>query len=77
MVVIQHDIAPDGDLELVLKDHSTHKVTPSVWFRYNIKEDVSHDEPDEDKVDLPQTSSPIPSPEVSGKNEIAAKYIIV
>jgi hypothetical protein len=68
MVVIQHDIVPDGDLELVLRDHSTQRVTPSVWFRYNIKEDVSHGEPDEDKVDLPQISSPIPSPEVSGRD---------
>lgn len=77
MVVIQHDIIPDGDLELVLEDHSTKRVIPSVWFRYNIKEGVSHSEPDDDKVDLPQMSSPIPWPAISGKDEIAAKYIIV
>jgi hypothetical protein len=72
MVFIRHDIIPDGDLELVLRDHSTQKVTPSVWSRYSIKEDVSHDQPDEDRVDLP-VSSPLPSLEVSGNYENTAK----
>jgi hypothetical protein len=72
MVFIRHDIIPDGDLELVLRDHSTQYVIPSVWFRCSIKEDVSHDQPDQDRVDLPQVPSPLPSLEVSGKDEITA-----
>jgi hypothetical protein len=72
MVLIRHDIIPDGDLELVLRDHSIQYVIPSVWFRYSIKEDVSHDQPDQDRVDLPQVPSPLPSLEVSGKDEITA-----
>ncbi|KAF5001645.1 hypothetical protein FGRMN_951 [Fusarium graminum] len=36
MEVIQHDIVPDGDLELVLHQHSTQEVVPSVDIRYTV-----------------------------------------
>ncbi|KAM0242173.1 hypothetical protein ACHAP5_007329 [Fusarium lateritium] len=57
MVVILHDIVPDGDLELVLRDHSTKIVTPVVVLPYFVDESMCHDQVDEDKVDCPKVSA--------------------
>ncbi|KAF5672770.1 hypothetical protein FHETE_3604 [Fusarium heterosporum] len=36
MRVIQHDIVPDGDMEIILKGHSTQDLVPSVDIRYTV-----------------------------------------
>ncbi|KAM0342715.1 hypothetical protein ACHAPU_009326 [Fusarium lateritium] len=67
MVVIQHDIVPDGDMELILKDHSTQEMTPNVYLSYTIENGATEIDV-RDYVDYPQVSSGLPSLEVSDED---------
>lgn len=73
MAVIKHDIVPEGDLELVLKDHSTEKVTPNVILPYLTCGRMNEDKVDNERVDCPNVSAGLPPLQASGKDSITAK----
>ncbi|KAG9508096.1 hypothetical protein J7337_001656 [Fusarium musae] len=57
MTIITHDIVPDGDLSIILKEPNTQKVLPDVSLRiYNWPDYL----PDHDRLDAPSMTSPLP-----------------
>ncbi|KAF5559494.1 hypothetical protein FNAPI_4713 [Fusarium napiforme] len=57
MTIINHDIVPDGDLYIILKEPNTQKVLPDVSLRQYNSPDYS---PDHDRLDAPSMTSPLP-----------------
>jgi hypothetical protein len=53
MTIITHDIVPDGDLYIILKEPNTQKVLPDVSLRvYNWPDYL----PDHDRLDAPSVT---------------------
>ncbi|KAF5676265.1 hypothetical protein FCIRC_7186 [Fusarium circinatum] len=66
MAVFTHDIAPDGDLYIVLEKANTMRTTPSVTFRF-LNFSPPKFGPDPGVVSLPETTSGLELPKAQDK----------
>ncbi|KAG9508097.1 hypothetical protein J7337_001657 [Fusarium musae] len=73
MAVVTHDIAPDGDLYIVLEKANTMRTTPTVDIRY-VSVDSAEFTSDPANVKDPKTSSGLELPDVPDGDNLECRF---
>ncbi|SCV33221.1 uncharacterized protein FFB14_04396 [Fusarium fujikuroi] len=73
MVVFTHDIAPDGDIYIVLEEANSMLTTPTVDLRH-MNVDSPEFSPDPADVNVPETSSGLELPDVPDGDTLKCRF---